>query len=60
MGYKIVKLLLLLILLVSFIFALIDKVNNPDDFRHPRDRSIKLYWQKVKVCINNSDTIKIF
>ena len=42
MGYKIVK-LLLLILLVSFVYVLIDKVNNPNDYRHPRDRSIKLY-----------------
>ncbi|WP_455755825.1 hypothetical protein [Sulfurimonas sp.] len=42
MGYKIVKLFLLL-LIVSFILALINKVNNPDDYRHPRDRSIKLY-----------------
>lgn len=42
MGYKVVK-FLLLILLASFVFALIDKAYNPNDYRHPRDRSIKLY-----------------
>lgn len=42
MGEKIVK-ILLLILLLSFIFALIYKASNPSDYRHPRERSIKLY-----------------
>ena len=42
MGEKIVK-FLLLILLVSFVFALIDKATSPNDYRHPRDRSIKLH-----------------
>ena len=42
MGFKVVKLLLLL-LLVGFVFAIIDKASNPNDYRHPRDRSIKLY-----------------
>ncbi len=42
MGYKVVK-VLVLILLASFVFALLNKANNPNDYRHPRDRSIKLY-----------------
>ena len=42
MGVKAVKLFLLL-LIASFIIALIYKASNPDDYRHPRDRSIKLY-----------------
>lgn len=42
MGEKIVKLFLLL-LIVSFVIALIHKATHPNDYRHPRDRSMKLY-----------------
>ena len=42
MEYKILK-LFLLFLIASFIIALIYKAMNPNDYRHPRDRSIKLY-----------------
>lgn len=42
MGVKVVKAFLLL-LIASFVIALIYKAMNPSDYRHPRDRSIKLY-----------------
>jgi len=42
MGEKIVK-LFILVLIAIFVIALIYKASNPNDYRHPRDRSIKLY-----------------
>jgi hypothetical protein len=40
---KIFKYLLLALILIGVIFGLIYKANNPSDYRHPRDRGIKLY-----------------
>ena len=42
MAYKIVKLFLVL-LITSFVIALIYKASYPSDYRHPRDRSIQLH-----------------
>jgi len=42
MGEKIVKLFFLL-LIVSFVIALIYKASHPNDYRHPRDRSLQLH-----------------
>ena len=42
MGEKVVKAFLLL-LVASFVLALIYKSTTPNDYRHPRDRAIKLY-----------------
>lgn len=42
MGEKIVKLFLLL-LIAGFVIALIYKATHPNDYRHPRDRSMKLH-----------------
>ena len=41
MGEKVVR-FFLLALIVSFVIALIYKATAPNDYRHPRDRSIKL------------------
>ena len=40
---EIFKYLLLAIILIAIVLGMIDKANNPSDFRHPRDKSIKLY-----------------
>ncbi len=37
------KMLLILIIGIAIGVSLVWKANNPDDFRHPRDRAIKLY-----------------
>ncbi|MFT5660162.1 MAG: hypothetical protein ACI9TV_000802 [Sulfurimonas sp.] len=42
MSEKIVKYFFIL-LAASFVFALIYKATKPNDYRHPRDRSIKLH-----------------
>ena len=42
MGEKIFK-LFFIGLIISFLIALIYKATHPNDYRHPRDRSIKLY-----------------
>jgi len=43
MDLKIFKNLLLVIIIVAIVLGLIYKANNPNDYRHPRDRDIKLY-----------------
>jgi len=42
MSEKVIK-VLLLVLVASFVVALINKATSPNDYRHPRDRSIKLH-----------------
>ena len=42
MSEKVIK-LFLLVVIASFVIALIYKAINPNDYRHPRDRTIKLY-----------------
>ena len=42
MSEKVIK-IFLLVLIASFVIALINKATNPNDYRHPRDRSIKLH-----------------
>ncbi len=42
MSEKVIK-LFFLVLAASFVIALIYKATNPNDYRHPRDRSIKLH-----------------
>ena len=41
--HSIFKYLLLVIVLAAIVFGFIYKYNNPSDYRHPRERSIKLY-----------------
>ena len=43
MGLKIFKNILIALILIAIVLGLIYKANNPNDYRHPRDRDIKLY-----------------
>ena len=37
------RMIFILIIAVAVVGGLIWKANNPNDYRHPRDRAIKLY-----------------
>lgn len=37
------KMLLILIIVITIGTAILLKINNPSDYRYPRDREIKLY-----------------
>lgn len=40
---RIIKYVLLSLVVVGVVFGLIYKASNPNDYRHPRDRSIQLH-----------------
>ena len=40
---RLLKMLLILIIIIAIGAGILWKINNPSDYRHPRDREIKLY-----------------